>query len=117
MSDLSLSPGTPRFIGRKNFGAAIAQIVILDAAFSVDSILTAIGITERLGVMIAALILAIGVMLLTSQRLSEFVDAHPPLIILCLGFLLMVGFSHIADGVGFQIPKGLPVCDRILHPD
>jgi predicted tellurium resistance membrane protein TerC/CBS domain-containing protein len=89
-----------------SFGAAVAQIVILDAVFSVDSILTAIGMTDRLGVMMAAVILAIGVMLLTSKPLSEFVGAHPPLIILCLGFLLMVGFSLIADGVGFKIPKG-----------
>ena len=89
-----------------SFGAAVAQIVILDTVFSVDSILTAIGMTDRLGVMMAAVILAIGVMLLTSKPLSEFVGAHPPLIILCLGFLLMVGFSLIADGVGFQIPKG-----------
>ena len=104
---LEFEPGEQRRTSAvTSFGAAVAQIVILDAVFSVDSILTAIGMTDRLGVMMAAVILAIGVMLLTSKPLSEFVGAHPPLIILCLGFLLMVEFSLIADGVGFQIPKG-----------
>jgi predicted tellurium resistance membrane protein TerC len=88
------------------FGAAVAQIVVLDAIFSIDSILTAVGMTDRLAVMMAAVIIAIAVMLLASKPLTDFVNAHPPLIILCLGFLLMIGLSLVADSVGFHIPKG-----------
>ncbi|HJU12157.1 MAG TPA: CBS domain-containing protein, partial [Candidatus Binataceae bacterium] len=88
------------------FGTAVAQIVVLDAIFSVDSILTAVGMTNQLAVMIAAVTVAMALMLLASTPLTEFVNAHPPLIILCLGFLLMIGLSLIADSVGFHIPKG-----------
>jgi CBS domain containing-hemolysin-like protein len=88
------------------FGGVVAQIVALDAIFSVDSILTAVGMTNQIGLMMAAVIIAIGVMLVASKPLSDFVNAHPPLIILCLGFLLMIGLSLVADSVGFHIPKG-----------
>ncbi len=92
-------------VGRAGFGAAVAQIVVLDAVFSIDSILTAVGMTDRLAVMMAAVIIAMAVMLLASKPLTEFVNAHPPLVILCLGFLLMIGLSLVADSVGFHIPK------------
>jgi predicted tellurium resistance membrane protein TerC/CBS domain-containing protein len=88
------------------FGAAVAQIVVLDAVFSVDSILTAVGMTNQLGVMMAAVTIAVAMMLFASKPLSEFVNAHPPLVILCLGFLLMIGLSLVADSLGFHIPKG-----------
>jgi predicted tellurium resistance membrane protein TerC len=91
---------------RAGFGAAVAQIVVLDAVFSVDSILTAVGMTNQLAVMMAAVVIAMVLMLLASKPLTEFVNAHPPLIILCLGFLLMIGLSLVADSVGFHIPKG-----------
>jgi CBS domain containing-hemolysin-like protein len=88
------------------FGAAVAQIVVLDAIFSIDSILTAVGMTDRFLVMVAAVIIAMAIMFLASKPLTDFVSAHPPLIILCLGFLLMIGLSLVADSVGFHIPKG-----------
>jgi predicted tellurium resistance membrane protein TerC/CBS domain-containing protein len=91
---------------RAGFGAVVAQIVVLDAVFSVDSILTAVGMTNQLAVMMTAVAIAMALMLLASKPLTEFVNAHPPLIILCLGFLLMIGLSLVADSVGFHIPKG-----------
>jgi CBS domain containing-hemolysin-like protein len=91
---------------RVGFGATVAQIVVLDAVFSLDSILTAVGMTNQLGVMMTAVVIAMVLMLLASAPLTEFVNAHPPLVILCLGFLLMIGLSLVADGVGFHIPKG-----------
>jgi CBS domain containing-hemolysin-like protein len=84
----------------------MVQIVALDAVFSIDSILTAVGMANQLPVMMVAVIIAMTVMLLASKRLTELINAHPPLIILCLGFLLMIGLSLMAEGVGFQIPKG-----------
>ncbi|MGH7987705.1 MAG: TerC family protein [Candidatus Binataceae bacterium] len=93
-------------VAQVGFASVVAQIVVLDAVFSVDSILTAVGMTNQLAVMMAAVIIAMVVMLLASGPLSEFVNAHPPLIVLCLGFLLMIGLSLVADGVGFHIPKG-----------
>ena len=91
---------------RAGFLATVAQIVVLDAVFSLDSILTAVGMTNQLAIMIAAVIVAIALMLLASKPLGEFVSTRPSLIILCLGFLLMIGLSLMADGVGFHIPKG-----------
>src|SRR5215469_982122 len=91
---------------RTGFGAAVAQIVVLDAVFSLDSILTAVGMTNQLAIMMAAVVVAMTLMLLASKLLTEFVNAHPPLIILCLGFLLMIGLSLVADSFGFHIPKG-----------
>jgi predicted tellurium resistance membrane protein TerC len=88
------------------FAGAIAQIVALDAVFSLDSILTAVGMTDQLALMIAAVVIAMILMIVASRPLVEFITAHPPLVILCLGFLLMVGFSLVADGLGIHIPKG-----------
>jgi predicted tellurium resistance membrane protein TerC/predicted transcriptional regulator len=92
--------------GPSSFTAVVAQIVVLDAIFSLDSILTAVGMSNQLGVMMAAVIIAIGVMLFASRPLSDFVNAHPSLIMLCLGFLLMIGFSLVAEGSGIIVPKG-----------
>ncbi|CEA06185.1 integral membrane protein TerC [Pseudomonas saudimassiliensis] len=89
-----------------SFGVVVTQIVILDAVFSIDSVITAIGMADELAVMAIAMIVAMAVMLLASKRLTRFVNAHPTLIILCLGFLLMIGFSLVAEGVGLHIPKG-----------
>ena len=103
---------------RAGFAAVVAQIVVLDAVFSVDSILTAVGMTNQLAVMMTAVVIAMALMLLASKPLTEFVNAHPPLIILCLSFLLMIGLSLVADSVGFHIPKELSIrSDRIFCPD
>ncbi|WP_455425069.1 TerC family protein [Dryocola sp. LX212] len=88
------------------FWPVVAQIVILDAVFSLDSVITAVGMVDHLAVMMAAVIIAISLMLLASKPLTRFVNGHPTIVILCLSFLLMIGFSLIADGFGYQIPKG-----------
>ncbi|WP_034915897.1 TerC family protein [Erwinia sp. 9145] len=88
------------------FWPVVAQIVVLDAVFSLDSVITAVGMVDHLAVMMAAVIIAILLMLLASKPLTRFVNAHPTIVILCLSFLLMIGFSLVADGFGYNIPKG-----------
>lgn len=88
------------------FWVVIAQILVLDAVFSLDSIITAVGMVENLYVMMAAVVVAIGVMVLASRPLTQFVNDHPTVVVLCLSFLLMIGLSLVADGFGFHIPKG-----------
>ncbi|MTD26418.1 TerC family protein [Erwinia sorbitola] len=88
------------------FWPVVAQIVVLDAVFSLDSVITAVGMVDHLAVMMAAVIIAIFLMLLASKPLTRFVNSHPTIIILCLSFLLMIGFSLVADGFGYHIPKG-----------
>jgi len=88
------------------FWPVVAQIVILDAVFSLDSVITAVGMVDHLAVMMAAVIIAISLMLLASKSLTRFVNNHPTIVILCLSFLLMIGFSLVADGFGYHIPKG-----------
>lgn len=93
-------------VAQASFGIVITQIVVLDAVFSLDSVITAVGMVDHLGVMMTAVIIAMIVMLIASKPLTRFVNAHPTLIILCLGFLMMIGFSLVAEGAGFHIPKG-----------
>mgnify|MGYP003552619742 CR=1 FL=1 len=88
------------------FGVVVAQIVVLDAVFSLDAVITAVGMVDELGVMMAAVIISIGVMILASKALTRFVNAHPTVVVLCLSFLLMIGLSLVAEGLGFHIPKG-----------
>ncbi len=88
------------------FWQVIVQIVILDAVFSLDAVITAIGMTHHLPVMMLAVCIAMVLMIIASNRLMMFVSAHPTVVILCLGFLLMIGFSLIVEGLGFHIPKG-----------
>jgi len=88
------------------FSAIIAQIVVIDVVFSIDSIVTAIGIAEHVGVMIVAVILAVAVMYAASGAIAAFIHRHPTTRMLALAFLLMIGFSLAADGFGFHIPRG-----------
>ena len=88
------------------FGAAIVQILLLDLVFSVDSILTAIGMTEHLPVMVIAVVTAVLVMLLAADPLANFINKNPTVVMLALGFLLMIGVVLIADGFGVHVPKG-----------
>ncbi|MFZ4876752.1 TerC family protein [Janthinobacterium sp. Mn2066] len=88
------------------FGLVVAQIVVLDAVFSLDAVITAVGMVDNLYVMMAAVIISIGVMMAASKVLTRFVNAHPTVVVLCLSFLLMIGLSLIAEGLGFHIPKG-----------
>ena len=89
-----------------NFGAVIVQILLLDLVFSVDSILTAVGMTDHLPIMIVAVIVAVAVMLLAADPLANFINNNPTVVMLALGFLLMIGVTLIADGFGFHVPKG-----------
>lgn len=89
-----------------SLGAVIAQIIVLDAVFSLDAVITAVGMVEELGVMMAAVIISMAVMILASKPLTRFVNAHPSVVVLCLSFLLMIGLSLVAEGLGFKIPKG-----------
>ncbi len=88
------------------FWPVVAQIVVLDAIFSLDAVITAVGMVEHLAVMMAAVTIAIVLMIQASKPLTNFVNHHPTIVILCLSFLLMIGFSLVAEGVGFYIPKG-----------
>lgn len=89
-----------------NFGAAIFQIILLDLVFSIDSILTAVGMTDHLVIMFIAVISAVIVMLLAATPLANFINANPTVVMLALGFLLMIGMVLIADGFGIHVPKG-----------
>jgi CBS domain containing-hemolysin-like protein len=88
------------------FTAVVAQIVVLDAVFSLDAVITAVGMVDELGVMMAAVIISIGIMILASKPLTRFVNAHPTVGELCLRFLLMIGLSLVPECHGFHIPKG-----------
>jgi predicted tellurium resistance membrane protein TerC len=89
-----------------NFGAAIVQIIVLDLVFSVDSILTAVGMTDQLPIMVAAVVITVGIMLVAADPLANFIHNNPSLVMLALGFLLMIGMVLVADGFGSHIPKG-----------
>lgn len=88
------------------FWMVIVQIVVLDAVFSLDSVITAVGMVKDLSVMIIAVIVAMGIMLWASKALMDFVNKHPTVVILCLCFLMMIGFSLLVEGFGFHIEKG-----------
>ena len=89
-----------------NFSAAIVQILLLDIVFSIDSILTAVGMTDHLPIMVIAVVIAVAVMLLAADPLAKFIDENPTVVMLALGFLLMIGATLIADGFGVHVPKG-----------
>lgn len=89
-----------------SFWAVVLQIIVLDAVFSLDAVITAVGMVEHVEVMIAAVIVAMVIMIIASKWLTAFVNRHPTVVMLCLGFLLMIGLSLIAEGAGFHIPKG-----------
>ena len=88
------------------FWQVILQIVVLDAVFSLDSVITAVGMVQDLSIMMIAVVVAMAVMMLASRPLMGFVARHPTVVILCLGLLLMIGFSLVAEGLGFHVPKG-----------
>ncbi len=88
------------------FGSAIVQILALDLVFSVDSILTAVGMTDHVEIMVVAVVAAVAVMLFAADPLAEFINNNPTVVMLALGFLLMIGAVLIADGFGVHVPKG-----------
>src|SRR5690606_5015055 len=88
------------------FGVIVLQIVVLDAVFSLDAVITAVGMVEHLSIMMIAVTIAILLMLIASKPLTRFVNAHPTVVILCLGFLLTIGFTLVVEGFGVHVPKG-----------
>ena len=97
---------TAKNINITTFGSAIGQILILDLVFSVDSIITAVGMVDELWIMYSAVVVSVGVMLFASEPISKFVNNHPAFKMLALSFLLLIGVSLIAEGLEFHIPKG-----------
>ena len=89
-----------------SFWVVVSQIVVLDAVFSLDAVITAIGMVDNIYVMMAAVVVAVLAMLIASKPLTRFVNQHPTVVVLCLSFLLMIGFSLVAEGIGVAIPKG-----------
>lgn len=89
-----------------SFAMVIVQIMILDIVFSLDSVITAVGMTDRLGVMIAAIVIAIGVMMFFAGPIGAFVERHPTIKILALSFLVLIGMALVGEGMHFHVPKG-----------
>lgn len=89
-----------------SFSSAIVQILLLDLVFSVDSIITAVGMTPHVPIMVVAVIFAVTVMLLAATPLANFIEKNPTIVMLALAFLLMIGTTLIAEGMGFHVPKG-----------
>jgi predicted tellurium resistance membrane protein TerC len=94
--------------GRANakFAGVIVQILLLDIVFSLDSVITAVGMANRIGVMVAAVVIALGVMLMFAGAISDFVNRHPTLKMLALSFLILIGVTLVGEGLGQHIPKG-----------
>ena len=88
------------------FTGVILQIAIMDIVFSIDSVVTAVGMAEHVEVMIAAIVISMAVMLIAARRVSAFIERHPTVKMLALSFLLLIGVTLVADGLGFHIPKG-----------
>jgi predicted tellurium resistance membrane protein TerC len=91
---------------RATFGAVILQIIIIDIVFSLDSIITAVGMVDNVPVMIAAVVVSVGLMMLFAAAIGRFVSAHPTIKMLALSFLLVVGMALVAEGLGQRVPKG-----------
>ena len=98
--DIKVSTGTARF------GSVLAQIMLLDIVFSLDSVITAVGMVQQIPVMVTAVVLAVIFMMAFAKPIGDFVEDHPTVKMLALSFLLLVGMALVADGLGFHIPKG-----------
>lgn len=92
--------------GTVTFGSVITQILLLDIVFSIDSVITAVGMTEHLPVMIAAVMISVGVMMLSANSIAGFVEEHPTIKILALSFLILIGTTLVAEGFHVHVPKG-----------
>jgi predicted tellurium resistance membrane protein TerC len=89
-----------------SFVSVLVQIMLLDIVFSLDSVITAVGMVDHVEIMIAAVVIAVLVMMLFAEVVSEFVERHPTIKMLALSFLLLIGMNLVAEGAGFHIPKG-----------
>lgn len=92
--------------GAATMASVLAQIAVIDIVFSLDSVITAVGLADDLGVMVTAVVIAVGVMMIGAKAISEFVEKHPTIKMLALSFLILVAVTLLADGAGFHIPKG-----------
>ena len=92
--------------GTVTFGSVLFQIFLLDLVFSLDSVITAVGMADQVGVMITAIVIAIGVMMISANAVADFISKHPTVKMLALSFLLLIGTALVADGTGLHIPKG-----------
>ena len=89
-----------------SFAAVIGQIMLLDIVFSLDSVITAVGMADNVSIMVAAVVVSVGIMMFAAEPISAFVARHPTVKVLALSFLLLIGMSLVGDGFGFHIPKG-----------
>jgi predicted tellurium resistance membrane protein TerC len=89
-----------------SFGAVIVQIMLLDIIFSLDSVITAVGMAEDLAIMVTAVVLAVGIMMFSAEPIARFVNHHPTVKVLALSFLMLIGVSLIGDGLDMHVPKG-----------
>jgi predicted tellurium resistance membrane protein TerC len=89
-----------------SFGSVITQIMLLDIVFSLDSVITAVGMADEITIMVTAVVLSVGIMMFSAETISGFVNRHPTVKVLALSFLLLIGVALVADGLGFHIPKG-----------
>lgn len=96
--------GSP--VAAAGFASVLAQIAVLDVVFSLDSVITAVGMVEHLAVMAIAIVISVGIMLLAAKPIGEFVDRHPTVKMLALAFLILVGVTLIGEGLDFHVPKG-----------
>ena len=97
---------TRNTVGSSTFAGVLTQIVLLDIVFSLDSVITAVGMVDQIAVMIAAVIIAMVIMIISANAISAFIERHPTLKMLALSFLLLIGVNLMAEGLGFHIPKG-----------
>lgn len=91
---------------RAGFASTLIQIAVIDVVFSLDSVITAVGLADQIGVMVAAIVLTVAMMMVAAKPIGDFVDRHPTVKMLALSFLILVGMALVAEGAGFHIPKG-----------
>jgi predicted tellurium resistance membrane protein TerC len=98
--------GVPKVSGKSAFFTTLVQIAIIDIIFSLDSVITAVGMADHIPVMVLAIVIAVGVMMLAAKSIADFVETHPTIKMLALSFLILVGFALMGEGFGLHIPKG-----------
>jgi predicted tellurium resistance membrane protein TerC len=101
-----LDKGETRVKGEVTYRGVLFQIMLLDIVFSLDSVITAVGMADNISIMVSAVVVAVGVMLVAAAPIAKFVEGNPTVKMLALSFLLLIGVTLIADGMGFHIPKG-----------
>src|SRR5690606_28315862 len=105
MTEKPRKDGTP-VTAQHTFGSLLAQVLVLDLVFSLDSIITAVGLVEQLWVMYVAVIVSVGIMYMASKPIIDFIGKHPSFKVLALSFLMVIGVALVAEGMGHYLPKG-----------